>query len=416
MYSRRQLLPPLRELDVLAEVANETLLACQAASRQNSACGGQRRPHRLQLSSNVSYSEAEHNRRNKRTEFGFVSLFSGAGGLDIGFTAAGFYPVWVNDIDGDAIATHDAYFGRWALPHVSTVGDIREKVLPARGAAGLVIGGPPCQGFSVAGKMDPHDPRSQHVWDFVQAVRDLQPHTFVMENVMALATNRRWAGLREDLISVARDELGYDTAIWILRASHFGVPQNRDRMFLVGTRCGALVPPDPLTADSLPTVGAALRALPRFGSPGNDTFASARITLARTPVMRRSPFAGMLFNGQGRPLNLEAPASTLPATMGGNRTPIVDQLTLDTGATPWVVDYHRRLMNGRAPSKRVPSRLRRLTVEEAAAIQTFPPDVTWTGSTSSKFRQIGNAVPPTLAFHVGKSIRRLMDQTSVTNG
>jgi DNA (cytosine-5)-methyltransferase 1 len=137
----------------------------------------------------------------------------------------------------------------------------------------------------------------------------------------------------------------------------------------------------------------------------------ARVTTARKPVLRRSPYAGMLFNGQGRPLNLDAPAPTLPATMGGNRTPIIDQEQLDDGSDPWVVDYHHRLWHERKkPLRRVPSRLRRLTTEEAAAIQTFPLDMKWEGTLSQQFRQIGNAVPPTLAYHVAAAIRHALQQ------
>ena len=121
----------------------------------------------------------------------------------------------------------------------------------------------------------------------------------------------------------------------------------------------------------------------------------AKITLARNPVKRKSPFAGMLLNGQGRVIDLGRPAPTLPATMGGNRTPIIDQDQLDYDFQPWIVKYHQRIVTeGREPLKRLPksARLRRLTVEEAATIQTFPRDLDWQGPQSAKFRRIGNAV------------------------
>jgi DNA (cytosine-5)-methyltransferase 1 len=113
----------------------------------------------------------------------------------------------------------------------------------------------------------------------------------------------------------------------------------------------------------------------------------------------------MLFNGQGRPLNLDAPAATLPATMGGNRTPIIDQHQLEQGGESWVIGYHSHLWSGGAPCTAIPRRLRRLTVEEAAAIQTFPPEMRWHGHLSQQFRQIGNAVPPALAYHVALAVR-----------
>jgi DNA (cytosine-5)-methyltransferase 1 len=339
--------------------------------------------------------------------FSFVSLYSGAGGLDIGFAAAGFYPVWANDIDPDAVATYNAYFGR-LLKHEASCGDIRRQTLPDRGSASLVVGGPPCQGFSVAGKMDPNDPRSRHVWDFLGVVKHVQPRAFVMENVMGLAVNRRWRQLREALLREARGDLGYRTELITLRASHFGVPQNRERMFLIGVRDGGSVDPRPVALAEPPTVRSVLERMPSYGTPGNDTRCVAKVTPAKKPVLRRSPYAGMLFNGQGRPLNLDAPAPTLPASMGGNRTPIIDQEQLDGGGDCWVIGYHKHLWRGGAPYKRIPKRLRRLTLEECAAIQTFPADVEWAGRLSSQFKQIGNAVPPRLAFHVASALRETL--------
>src|SRR5262245_59083055 len=90
-----------------------------------------------------------------------VSLYSGAGGLDLGFAAAGYRPTWANDIDPLAVATYNGVFES----HAAEPGDIRDQAIPGLGFADLVIGGPPCQGFSVAGKMNPDDPRSRHVWD-----------------------------------------------------------------------------------------------------------------------------------------------------------------------------------------------------------------------------------------------------------
>lgn len=337
----------------------------------------------------------------------FVSTYSGAGGMDIGFARAGLRPVWANDIDPAAVETYNSLFEG----HVATAGDIREQELPDRGSADLVIGGPPCQGFSVAGKMDPNDPRSRHVWDFLGVVARVRPRAFVMENVKALAANKRWAGLRNQLIAEA-EKLGYKTELLLLNASHFGVPQARERMFLIGRIEGSSVQPIPVSAGAPPTVRHALESLPAYGQPGNDEICSAGITPAKKPVLRRSPHAGMLFNGQGRPLNLDRPATTLPASMGGNRTPIIDQRHLETGEVSWIVEYHAHLWNGGKPYDSAPDFLRRITVQEAAALQTFPTSMEWSGTQTAVYRQIGNAVPPNLAYHVALAVMRSLGLTT----
>ncbi|WP_419848553.1 DNA cytosine methyltransferase [Candidatus Poriferisocius sp.] len=344
----------------------------------------------------------------------FVSLYSGAGGLDIGFMEAGFVPSFAVDLDPMAAATYSYSYKRLRdrLPHlvghehhcqVADLDDCIESLDSV--AAELVVGGPPCQGFSVAGKMDPTDPRSRHVWRFLDAVERVGPEAFVMENVKALAVNRRWAGLLEGLREKA-SQLGYTTSVLLLNASHYGVPQARERMFLIGLRDDeTLAAPREISKEAPPTVGDALQGLPPWGMPGNDSKCNAIVTPARRPVLRRSPFAGMLFNGAGRPMRLDMPAPTLPASMGGNRTPIVDQNHLDGNGDCWVTSYHAHLMDGGEPYSALPDFLRRITIEEAARIQGFPPDMEWRGRQSAIYRQIGNAVPPPLGKAVASTFK-----------
>ena len=347
-------------------------------------------------------------------EMTFVSLYSGAGGLDIGFMKAGFAPVFAVDVDAAAAATYSYSYKRLRdrLPtlsghdHHCHAGDLEDYM----GDIGvltsdLVIGGPPCQGFSVAGKMDPADPRSRHVWRFFDVVEMVNPTAFVMENVKALAANRRWVDLLGGLCTKAR-QLGYATHVLLLNASHYGVPQARERMFLVGMRDDRRFSwPLETTQESPPTVRDALGTLPPWGAPGNDTMCKAIVTPARRPIMRRSPFAGMIFNGAGRPMRLDEPAPTLPASMGGNRTPIIDQEHLEGRDECWVTRYHAHLMGGGEPYKSIPDRLRRITIEEAASIQGFPSEMEWRGRQSAIYRQIGNAVPPPLAQAVAEAVR-----------
>ena len=155
-----------------------------------------------------------------------------------------------------------------------------------------MIGGPPCQGFSVAGKMDPDDPRSEHVDRFLDLVEHVDPTAFVMENVKALATSARWGAVREP----SRSAPGRGGSIPDLAsapdAADFGVAQRRERMFLIGLR------------DACHRTGSAQRpactdrsrgassALPAYGETGNDTFCTAGITPAKRPVLRPSAVPG----------------------------------------------------------------------------------------------------------------------------
>lgn len=354
----------------------------------------------------------------------YISLYAGAGGLDIGIALAGFAPIWVSELDKAALDTHDMAFTRLAKtrphlqshPYVSCPGDllaIPEDELPKEGSADLIVGGPPCQGFSVAGKMNPDDARSKHVFHYMDMVERVKPKAFVLENVKALYRSKRWSGIRKMLLERA-SALGYNTSLTLVNASHFGVPQSRERMILLGVRkdIGKPILPKPTTPTDVPTVREALSQLPHYGESGNDSLCKARITTAKTPVLRRSPFAGMLFNGAGRPLNLDGPSVTLAASIGGNKTPIIDQRSLESGNTEsWVVKYHAKLWEkgNDAVVSDVPDYLRRLTVEEAAVIQTFPLGMQWCGSQSAKYRQIGNAVPPRLALAIGKAMREVLN-------
>jgi DNA (cytosine-5)-methyltransferase 1 len=337
-----------------------------------------------------------------------ISLYSGAGGLDLGFVQAGFDVVWANEIDPFAVATYHANIGAHAV-----CGDLRGVLVPTE-APDVLIGGPPCQGFSVIGRMRPDDPRSQHVFLFLQLVEELQPRGFVMENVKALGANPRWKPLRVELCRRA-ERAGYDTRLMVLNAAHYGVAQARERMFLVGSRDG-LAPerPAPITAEVPLTVREVLAQLPPYGSPGNDTISGARVIPSRQPVMRPTAHAGsLLFNGSGRPLDLDRPAKTLPASMGGNATPIIDQEELAHGAEPWVVEYHRHLAAAGEPYAAAPDRLRRITVEEAAALQGFPPGFRFCGPRVAQYRQVGNAVPPPLASAVAGAVKRALDRAPV---
>lgn len=338
-----------------------------------------------------------------------VSLFAGAGGMDVGFESAGVSVVKANEIAPAACDTYRANHPNTTLLQ----GDVNEFIDSFNeGDGDIVFGGPPCQGFSVAGKMNPEDERSQLIWSFLNVVERVKPRVFVMENVKALAALERWQGVRERYLARAA-ELGYDCHFFILNAAEFGVSQKRERVFFIGSKTPykredllaelEKEKKEPMTLREL------FLSLPPIGAEGNEDTCKAKITIAANPVMRRSPYAGMIFNGMGRPLNLNSVSSTLPASMGGNKTPIIDEEMLrNDDATDWVKEYHSKLWEKEIEPVfgNAPPRLRRISLTEAAAIQSFPRDYQWYGQKSAIYTQIGNAVPCKLAESVTKAVIR----------
>jgi DNA (cytosine-5)-methyltransferase 1 len=340
-----------------------------------------------------------------------VSLFSGAGGMDVGFRQAGFRIEWANDFDKAAVDTYRQNIG----DHI-THGDVNEYVdgLARFSGVDCLFGGPPCQGFSVAGKMALDDPRSQLVKSYMRAVEVVRPRCFVMENVKALGTLTKFKQVRDELRSLA-SRLGYRTELVILNAKDFGVPQARERVFFVGFLQGERIDFDRRAQRyHCPMVSTreAIGHLGPQGSERNPKTCNAVVTIAERPVLRRSPYAGMMFNGLGRPLNPAVPCATLPASMGGNKTPIIDERQYYGDGVSWVEEYHAHLMDGGEPygMHDTPASIRRLTLEEARILHTFPADYVFAGGKSATYRQIGNAVPCGLAHAVALTAMDVLAQ------
>lgn len=331
--------------------------------------------------------------------------------MDVGLLNAGFNVVAASEMDKHACDTY-------AENHPSVElfrGDIAEHIdeICSFSDIDLVAGGPPCQGFSVAGKMDADDPRSKLVFTFCDVVDRVKPSAFIMENVKSLGSLTKFQKVREELVR-RMEASGYAVTMHILNAKDFGVPQSRERVFFVGVSKGRKT----LSSAHFeqyrkpaPTLREAIAYLGRAGSPNNSQVTKAKITLAAKPILRKSPYAGMLFNGQGRPLNPDAWSSTLPASMGGNRTPIIDEEHLYDGKKSWVEEYHAQIMSGSKPVfEEAPKRLRRLTIKEAAILQGFPLNYVFCGPQSKRFSQIGNAVPCDLAFVVASVVRQVLTE------
>lgn len=344
-----------------------------------------------------------------------VSLFTGAGGMDIGFERAGVKTVFANELMKEAAETYNANHPGNVMVNddINNVIDLLEEFE----GVDFVFGGPPCQGFSVAGKMDPDDERSKLIFTFLDVVEKVQPKAFVMENVKALGILEKWEPIRKKYLERAQC-LGYNCIPIILNATEYGVSQKRERVFFIGIRGNR----DPFfeyhmrnlieqQKQKAPVVKELLKSLGRAGTKMNPDTCTAKITFATRPIMRKSPYAGMYFNGQGRPIDVNGYANTLPASMGGNKTPFIDEEYLYGEAeSDWVVEYHKGLMDGTiVPEfKDAPERLRRITINEAARIQSFPDDYVFCGNKGKIYTQIGNAVPCKLAEVVAKAVIKYM--------
>ncbi len=342
-----------------------------------------------------------------------ISLFSGAGGMDLGFLRAGVKIIWANDCDKDACETYKKNIGDHIV--CGSILDIDYNSLPD---CDLVFGGPPCQGFSVAGKMDMNDPRSKLIFAFQDVVAAKRPRYFVMENVAALAKLQKFAEVRERLFS-KYSELGYNTRVMVLDSSDYETPQRRERMILIGTTDSLDKIQFPIKCKNKISAREALQGLDAPGTGNNQGVCNAKITVAAFPILRKSQYAGMIFNGMGRPIDLNRPSQTLPASMGGNKTPIIDELLLaNPNAEDWLKDWHSFIMKKEpfdAYSINVPSHLRRITVSEAARLQGFPDNYDFCGSQCHKYKQIGNSVPPPFAYHVATAVLRSINGLPNTN-
>lgn len=344
-----------------------------------------------------------------------VSLFTGAGGMDIGFERAGVKTVFANELMKEAAETYNANHPGNVMVNddINNVIDLLEEFE----GVDFVFGGPPCQGFSVAGKMDPDDERSKLIFTFLDVVEKVQPKAFIMENVKALGILEKWEPIRKKYLERAQC-LGYNCVPIILNATEYGVSQKRERVFFIGIKGNR----DPFyeyhmrdlieqQKQKAPVVKELLKSLGRAGTELNPDTCTAKITFATRPIMRKSPYAGMYFNGQGRPIDVDGYANTLPASMGGNKTPFIDEEYLYGDAeSDWVVEYHKGLMDGTIipEFKDAPERLRRITINEAARIQSFPDDYIFCGNKGNIYTQIGNAVPCKLAEVVAKAVINYM--------
>lgn len=323
-----------------------------------------------------------------------LDIFAGAGGLSIGLEQAGFDIVAGAEWDSDACET----FAK-AHPTADVVeGDVNAIDFRRwRDEIDVLVGGPPCQPWSTGGKrLGSADPRDG--WPaFLRALREIRPRAFIAENVGGFASGARRAQFEAlvDELTAMKFRVEAD----VLNAADFGVPQKRQRLLIIGIRGSEITFPAPKYGPrgwkAWRPAGSVIGVEP-LGSPN-----PAIVTYARCPDLRPNPYGGHVYNGGGRPIDLSRPAPTLLASMGGNKTPWIDA----HGVVP---AYHAHLLAGGAPRTGLVPGARRITVEEAALLQTFPAGMHFAGRRSSAYRQIGNAVPPLLAREVGAALLALL--------
>jgi DNA (cytosine-5)-methyltransferase 1 len=346
-----------------------------------------------------------------------ADLFSGAGGFTQGLVQSGrFRSVFANDFNRWACQTYNANFG----PHCIE-GDInrilrRQLLIPK---IDIVVGGPPCQGFSLLNKKREGDPRKDLWRAYMRFVERTEPIAFVMENVPELLKSLEF----EEICRRTR-KLGYRWAVGILNAADFGVPQRRKRFIMIANRVG------------IPELPAATHADPNGGAPLIDgrlpAWRTVRQAIGDLPP---KPIGTEIRPEQGPPLDLHFGRKPTEKSMlryrcvpeGGNR---VDLQKRRRDLTPncWIkkqggTDLFGRLWWDR-PSFTIrteffkpekgrylhPSEHRPITHREAARLMSFPDSFVFKGTKIEVAKQIGNAVPCNLAQRIGEALAKVLDQ------
>lgn len=327
--------------------------------------------------------------------FTLMDLFAGAGGLTLGFTRAGFEPVFAVELEPAAASTYEANFGSHV--YCGPIEDVGEF-----SAAHVIVGGPPCQGFSPLGR--DRDPTSRaamnSLWEhYVRAVRQVRPEVFVVENVPEFLRSAQF----QTFLTTFEEDLAlseYEIVAGVLNAADYGVPQRRRRGIVIGSRVGEPRLPEATHGPELKecvTVREAIGDLPPEPNEKN-------LHIGRNPRpssierYKAVPEGGNRFDlAKNRP-------DLLPACWRNKKsgtTDVFGRLWWDRPAFTIRTEFFKP-EKGRYLH---PGAHRPITHREAARLQTFPDDFIFEGSKIQIARQIGNAVPPVLAEAVADAVR-----------
>lgn len=339
----------------------------------------------------------------------FISLFSGAGGLDIGLEQAGWQCAYASDIDPAAVATLSKNAGMGSnfnncFVEVADVtklsaADVLAKAGIGKGKVRLLAGGPPCQSWSSAGhQLGFSDPRGQLFRDYVRLANCLDVELLVFENVRGLLTARGNDGEPGSALRAIREELlnsGFQTSVHLLNAADFGVPQRRVRLVLVGYRQGS-APAEPVpTHAKEPDLLNGKRAWVSLGDCIRTIDPVALDEVIR-PTGKMATELAEIEPGSGVKSRGKIEATRPGGHWGYKQGAFVADLNLPartvtaSGQQDWIRDPAHGL--------------RRLTPRECAAIQSFPNEWQFVGNRSQLYKQIGNAVPPLLARSIGEAL------------
>ena len=306
-------------------------------------------------------------------EYKVCSLFCGAGGLDLGFKQAGYKILWANDFNRDSCATY-----RLHSPETTVVQkDISKIDVSTIPDCDVFLGGFPCQGYSLGGKRVIDDPRNKLYKEYVRIIKAKKPKCFIGENVKGILTLGKGEVLRQIIedFSVA----GYTVFYQLVNAKDFGVPQDRERVIITGFREDLNITDYAIpayTGKSM-NIGEALKDLPE---PTPDEVYSGSFSPWFTMRNRRREFTDV--------------SQTILAT--------ARQIPIHPSSPPMVKLGKDAWAFGEGGTTR------RYSYKECAALQTFPKEIEFVGKLESKYRQIGNAVPVKLAYHIAKHLKTVL--------
>lgn len=327
-------------------------------------------------------------------QYTYIDLFSGAGGLSLGFDKAGFINMFALDKDSESCKTYRYNFPTHHLIETDisalTNSDIKNFVNHRQ--IDVIIGGPPCQGFSMAGRpgrLFIEDPRNKLFKEFARIVALLKPKIFVMENVARLYSHNNGATRKEILHTF--QSLGYTVECQVCDMAQYGVPQHRNRIIFIGNlNCKQITFPAPSTSD-FKTVQDAISSLPVLRAGENSDIPNHNAMHHSAQMLEKMSFV----------------------KEGGNRLDIPVQIRPLSGDSRKYIRYDRN-----KPSICITGDMRKvfhyeqnraLTVRELARLQSFPDDFVFLGNHISQQQQVGNAVPPKFAESLAYTIKDLLD-------